>query len=371
MADVPRIKPTRGLSSVVITAGTSVQVIIPASLGGYIFNPASAAGQRLNQIASLYVDPTGPANTTGTGTTVEIAPGQIYYAPSETLENGIWANSRNSGHTFIGVQFLLYTPAPAQPVPGDFPPFGPTGVDKPIPSYLYQEYSDDDDLQAFVVAYNSMMQDIIDTFRTLNLPIYVQNDPQVPIPVSGALLDWVGEGIYGYPRPSIGSSLFTLYGPYNTMRYNQNQFVYNAYGKTYPIVPSSLVNDDIYRRCLTWHISKRECKQFSIQWLKKRVGKFIYGPNGTQPNIDQTYQISVTFGPYQEVTIRFILGIRTIINGAMYNNNEFTYNNMIYNELDSIYTNLPSLPNVQDFANALRCGVLELPFQYTYDVVIG
>jgi hypothetical protein len=97
----------------------------------------------------------------------------------------------------------------------------------------------------------------------------------------------------------------------------------------------------------------------------------VIGDSGKNINIDQTYQISVTFGPNSNVTIRFVLGIRTITGSSMYNQNGFTYNSTLYNQLDSTYTALPNLPNMTTFAEAIASGVLELPFQFTYDVVIG
>jgi hypothetical protein len=261
-----------------------------------------------------------------------------------------------------------------------WPPTGPTGATKTIPSYLYQEYSDDSDLQAFVNAYNSMMQNIVDTFNGLNLPIYNQAPVNNGPGKITALMDWVGQGIYGYPRPSISSGSYLEFGTYNTCMYNQMNYYdqvtrlivrYNDYVRYYP--PNQLVynDDDLYGRCLTWHISKREGKYFSVEWLKKRVAKFLYGENGTQPNIDQTYQISVTFGPNYEVTIRFVLGIRTITNAAMYDYNTFTYNSLMYNQIDTSYVALPELPFMQQFQDAVRSGVLELPFQFKFDVVIG
>jgi hypothetical protein len=358
--------PTRGLNTIIVNAGQSITVAGADAVGGYIVNPGTIEDQGTTKLQTLFVDPTGPAKTYEDETTVAIPPGG-YYSLIPNVSTGIWVNSLASGHKFTAVQFYLQSPPTEEDLLanyklGNFPPVGPTGVLVPIPSYLYQEYSDDDDLQAFVAAYNSMQQDIVDTFNGLNLPIYTKD------PVSGALLDWVAQGLYGMARPSLISGEYKTLGPYNTGQYNTQE--YNNWQLLFPD-QIAITNDDIFRRILTWHISKREGKYFTIPWLKKRIAKFLYGTNGTQPNIDQTYQISITFGPNYEVTIRFVLGIRTIIGGTIYNANNFMYNTMQYNELTSTYQNLPRLPNMLEFSQCVNSGVLELPFQFKWNVVIG
>jgi hypothetical protein len=99
--------------------------------------------------------------------------------------------------------------------------------------------------------------------------------------------------------------------------------------------------------------------------------RFLIGKDGKHPNIDQHYQISITFGPNCGATIRFITGQRNITGGSLYNVNGFTYNSVMYNELDTNYVPLQSLPNMTDFQEAVSSGVLELPFQFKWDVVVG
>jgi hypothetical protein len=364
--NVNALVPVKALASQIPIGGQSVLVATKDIVGGYIVNPATTKDQGLLTLTNLYVDLTGPAQTYPTNTTTLIPPGGFFNLPS--APQGVWVNSAASGHKFSAV--LVKTQATIDgentPLPiyqqGNFPPPGPTGRLSTILSYLYQQYSMDDDLQAFKSSQNSMQNDIVDTFNGLNLPNYTQ------YPISGALLDWVAAGLYGMIRPSLSSGIYKLLGPYNTAEYNT--IIYNARELLYPdqIVAT---NDDIFRRILTWHFSKGDGKNFSIQWLKKRVMKFLIGDSGKNINIDQTYQISVTFGPNSEVTIRFILGLRTITGGAMYNQNRFTYNSTLYNQLDSTYVAYPNLPNMTTFAEAIASGVLELPFQFTYDVVIG
>jgi hypothetical protein len=380
MIDKPLLLALKGLNSQVVTAGKSVVASEYLATGGYIINPATAADQGLTTLNILYVDPTGPAAATETATTIAVPPGSTYKLPPNP-NLGVWVNSNASGHKFTVVQIVPRIELEDEYIKGPFPPDGPTGVtNNPIPSYLYQEYTPDNDLQAFVAAFNSMQQDIIDTFNGLNLPIYTQD------PVSSALLDWVGQGVYGYKRPYIYIINNTPLGPLNTYTFNPEQNVgpipINMIFWTQP-QGVGLSDDDLYRRCLTWHISKREGKYFNVEWLKKRVAKFCYGENGTQPNIDQTYQISVTFGIGFEVTIRFVLYVRTVIGGAICNmfgcNGTAAIlgmiaspNNVIpLNTIFSTLVTLPDVPYMQQFKEAVQCNVLELPFQFQYVVQIG
>jgi hypothetical protein len=353
--------PTAGLTSTVAISGKSVQVSSPDAIGGYIINPASNIDQNTSSPEVLYVDPTGPASNGISATTIQLYPGVRFEIPPNVA---VWCNSNFSGHKFTVVQYITYVAPQFQPIVGQFPPSGPTGIQETIKSYLYQEYSDDDDLQAFVRSYNELMQDFVDTFNGLNLPIYVRD------PISGALLDWVGQGVYGLARPSLRSGQYKDLGPYNSLTYGENAFSYNNWELLFPN-QIAVTNDDIYRRILTWHYSKGDGKYFSIPWLKKRVMRFLMGKNGTHPNIDQHYQISVSFGPNCGATIRFVTGDRNITGGAVYNEPGFIYNAIRYNEIDSIYIPLPSLPNITDFQEAVNSGVLELPFQFRWDVVVG
>lgn len=239
-----------------------------------------------------------------------------------------------------------------------FPPDGPTTQTAVIPSYLYQEYSDDDTLQAFVQAFNGLAQNYIDTFNALNLPVYT-NDI-----ISGALLDWVGAGLYGMPRPALASGQPALIGPLNTWQLN-----------TIPLNTSILISpdvvatsDDIYKRILTWHLFKGDGKVFNIRWLKRRIMRFLIGVNGSNPNIDQTYQVSVTFGVGGQVSIRLIDGIRIIKTAALLNTQ--TLNSFQLNDIETSFTPLLPLRDTVIFKDAVLSGALELPFQFSYTVTI-
>jgi len=195
---------------------------------------------------------------------------------------------------------------------------------KTIPSYLYQQYADDDDLQAFVASYNTLTQEYVDTFNNLGLPIYTG--------LSGDLLDWVGAGIYGYPRPVIPGAGAASIGPLNT--YGPDYFVPLNSQETTPAVVFT-TTDDLYKRLLTWHFYKGDGKVFNIEWLKRRIMRFLLGENGTAPAITNTFNVSVVFSAPYTVDVQIP-----------------TYNYADY------------------LAAAIQSGAAETPFQYSFNITV-
>ncbi|TKI08335.1 hypothetical protein [Martelella alba] len=228
-----------------------------------------------------------------------------------------------------------------------------------IPSYLYTQYNDDDDLQAFVMAFNQLAQDRLDWFSSLNLPIYTADN------IAGLLLDWVAQGIYGLTRPVLSSGISISVGQYNTFAFNTEPFGYYKLSG-----PSDyyITNDDIFKRIITWNFYKGDGMRFNVQWLKRRIMRFLTGKNGTAPNIDDTHQISVTFGTSNDVTITLMNGIRTINGGTLYNSTAF--NTLPFNDIESTFASEDALPNIAVFQAAVQSGVLNLPFQYSFTVNI-
>ncbi|RQV56090.1 hypothetical protein [Burkholderia cenocepacia] len=164
--------------------------------------------------------------------------------------------------------------------------FGTQPLQKVIPSYLYKEYQDDPSLQAFVDSFNGLSQGYLDWFNQTPLGLYTS-----PF-VVGPLLDWIGRGVYGIRRPVLASqTTLRLAGynanPYDTIAYNA-QF-YSSSETT------SIANDDIYKRVLTWHLYRGDGIQFSMQWLKNRVSRFINGANGSDwPVLNDPPSITVS-----------------------------------------------------------------------------
>lgn len=343
--------------SKITTGGIPVVSIIAGSLGGIIANPLTAADQGINVSENLYLDLTGPATTYESATTFILPPGKSYSIP-DNLTKPVWVNAKTDGHLFNSIFYANPTQYPPTPIVGPFPPNGLTTQTALIPSYLYQEYNDDDDLQSFVASFNLLAQNYIDTLNGLNLPIYTD------LNISGGLLDWVGEGLYGLPRPTLSSGRIRSVGPFNT--FALNTLAFNSLKKISNVVVIA-TSDDIYKRILTWHFYKGDGKVFNIRWLKRRIMRFINGANGTAPNVDNTDQVSISFGVNYQVNITIVGSTRRLTGGALFN--RFIINQKAFNAFTTIGYSQPPL-NSAELVEALNSGDLELPFQFTYVVNI-
>lgn len=244
-------------------------------------------------------------------------------------------------------------------IPNTFPPAGPTTLTKTINAYLYQQYNDDDDLAAFVDAYNEFSQQYVDWFVNIGLPVYTGAQ------ITGPLLDWIAAGLYGMTRPVLPSGVGRLRGPYNTFDYNDD--VYNGLRSEQPS-NVFVTTDDVFKRILTWHLWKGDGKIFNIRWLKRRVMRFLTGDNGTAGQTDETYPVSVTFGVGNQVNINLLSVRRIATGGAIYGAGR--YNTFFYNELDTRTVITPVSPLVPIFKAAMDAGALEVPFQFVFVVNI-
>lgn len=361
---VTAVRPFQGATSVVGIGGKAVIAAFGPMLGGFIKNSINPLDQGLTEAEPIYVDLTTTAIVGISATCSAVYPGQTFTIP-EGFTGNVSVNASSSGHMFS--IYVVRSPIPAPTPSGSvFPPATPTGLLDIIPSYLYQEYSDDDNLQAFVASYNTMAQSYLDWFNYVGLPIYTGETGEGNPSVSGTLLDWVGTGLYGYLRPNLASGVNLVEGPYNTFDFNV--LPYNG-GKTVGPSDAQIASDDVYRRCLTWHFYKGDGKYFTVPWLKRRIMRFLLGTDGTTPNIDNTYPVSVTFGANSNVTITFINGYRTVTGGAIYN--EFEFNEFPLNFIESEFTSVTPPVFAPIFEEAVNSGILELPFQYTWTVRIG
>lgn len=299
----------------VVTADRPVRVFYGPMVGGFIVNPVG------NYPNSLFVSAiTQTPHLVADNVTEEIPPGGTWNVPTNCV-NDVFINAAVDNIEFSAIVFQ--SAAPPTPTPGPFPPSGPTTLRLALLSYLYQEYNDDGDLQAFVDAFNTLAQDEIDWFAYIGLPVYTG--------LTGDLLDWVGEGLYGIFRPALPSGTIHAIGPLNTMMLNFHPI---NYFKRIGDTPFYKTPDDIYKRILTWNFYKGDGPYFTIRWLKRRIQRFLDGVNGTAPNVDQTYAISVTFGSGRDVNVD--VGI---------------YNPVLKQALDS--------------------GILQLPFQFNFIVTVG
>jgi hypothetical protein len=148
-----------------------------------------------------------------------------------------------------------------------------------VPSYLYQEYADDLNLQAFVSAYNSLTQGYLNWFS--NTPLGLYTSPNI----NGPLLDWIGQGVYGIPRPVLSTQTSFNQAGYNSAPYNDYPFPYDSLVHS-SSGTASLASDDIYKRLMTWNLYRGDGQMFTMGWLKNRVNRFINGAGG----LDYTVQ---------------------------------------------------------------------------------
>jgi hypothetical protein len=164
--------------------------------------------------------------------------------------------------------------------------FAQLPLQSPIPSYLYQEYSDDSDLQAFVNSQNSLAQGYLDWFNTTPMAVYTSPT------ITGALLNWTAEGIYGITRPVLATNQTQLLAGYDSAPYNSLDYNDSVYLNSGTATPTT---DDIYKRVLTWNLYRGDGSVFTIGWLKNRIARFLNGPNGTDAAVlDDPPSISVS-----------------------------------------------------------------------------
>ena len=188
-----------------------------------------------------------------------------------------------------------------------------------IPSYLFAQYADDENLQSFVAAYNSITQGYLDWFTGTPLGLYTSPS------ITGPLLDWIGQGVYGIPRPVLATQTSSTRAGYNEFPYNVPPYDYLSFSSS---GAAELASDDIYKRAMTWNLYRGDGQQFTVGWLKNRVNRFLNGVNGTDwpvlnnpPSITvsgNTFTISV-FNNAQGVALQELLGARILAFPFQYN----------------------------------------------------
>jgi hypothetical protein len=104
------ITPAAGALDAVATGGTAVTAISGPVNGGFIVNPATAAGQSLTGAPeNLYLDMVGAPGSTDAaafGTTLTLYPGDRFDLPYAIATGvSVKVNAATSGHTFTSVQW--------------------------------------------------------------------------------------------------------------------------------------------------------------------------------------------------------------------------------------------------------------------------
>jgi hypothetical protein len=199
---------------------------------------------------------------------------------------------------------------------------------KTIPAYSFVQYNDDEDICAFFDAANEISQEYLTAFNNLALPCWTSPS------ITGYLLDWIANGIYGQIRPALELSREqTQKGDYNSIEYDLI-----AYARISNFIAGQYyyASDDLFKRILTWNFYKGDGFQFSIPWLKRRLARFIHGKNGVDPKLQNTFDISVTS------------------------------QNGVY------YIRLPDYGDgvSKSLASAIKQNFVKLPFIYTYEILM-
>lgn len=199
-----------------------------------------------------------------------------------------------------------------------------------IPSYLYQQYADDVNLQSFVDAYNTIAQAYLDWFN--QTPFGVYTSPAI----AGQLLDWIGQGIYGIPRP-IFSTLATKYLTDATNQLPTN--IIATDGSEHEQSGTAIVsNDDFYKRTITWATYIGDGRVCNASVLRKRIARFLYGSNGGDIMLTDAQNVSITV---QTAPVKYAITLPSSAN-----------------------------PAASYFQEGFNAGILPFPFQLSATVTI-
>ena len=222
-----------------------------------------------------------------------------------------------------------------------------------VPSYLYFQFQDDNDLQAFVKSYNEITQGYVDWFNSTPLGVYTNSK------INGELLSWIGKGIYGIERPYISNIKNSVYGStnsYATNQYATNSFINIQSGE------SSIATDDIYKRVLTWYLYRGDGYESTVQWLRRRIARFVYGINGSDINMDLAQNISITIPD-----LPYAAGTNTLAT------NQIATDGMLLNTglaKRSLEIKIPTSDSAQAFEILVAGGYINLPFQIIFKVTL-
>jgi hypothetical protein len=223
-----------------------------------------------------------------------------------------------------------------------------------IESYVYGQFADDPDIQAFFAGLNTEGQGYLDWF--LNTPLSVYTSPAI----SGPLLDWIGQGIYGISRPVISTSTTRTRGYYNAVAYDA--ISYNRL-KRLQSGTAQVASDDIYKRTLTWYTYLGDGRQMSIMWLRRRVARFIFGVNGTDIPVDYLQQISIEQTPS---------AFSDAYGTYAYNTTPYNMRRKGRNAADhALQITVPAGSASRTFQALVNEGYLALPFQVKFTIVVA
>lgn len=226
-----------------------------------------------------------------------------------------------------------------------------------IPSYCYFQFADDTSVQAFISSYNAITQSYLSWF--INTPLSVYTSPSI----SGPLLDWTAQSIYGYARPFLITG--AVYGKV-TGGYGFAAMGISAYGvRRGKITPGTAisVSDDVYKRALTWQNYLGDGKQMSVQWLKRRIARFLYGANGSDVPINNLQNISIA-------TTSIVLSGGFYGSRGYFGDVAFGMKNVYATTKKQISIILPNTPLSATLDLLIDGGFLAIPFQANLQITI-
>lgn len=229
-------------------------------------------------------------------------------------------------------------------------PFANAPIGSAPQAYPYDEYSDDENVGAFFNAYNQLAAGYLQWYQQTQMAIYTQST------VTGKLLDWVGNNLYGVTRPIIPNQL-SLVGPVNTTAVNA-QAVNAAYVQQ---GLASYVSDDIYKRMLTWVLYKGDGQQMSLIWIRRRIARFLYGANGGDITVDKIANVGLALSS-DEWTGAWDTAI---------------FNTLQFNEMRTlpprvVTATIPSGTGASStFQQLVQAGMVPFPFQLSLEVAIA
>ncbi|MGC9216164.1 hypothetical protein, partial [Acidithiobacillus sp.] len=177
---------------------------------------------------------------------------------------------------------------------GDIESFATVPLQTVIPAYLYDQYNDDETLQAFIDAFNAMGQGYLDWYLNTPLAVYTSDA------IVGPLLDVTAMNIYGLTRPVVSSLSIHESGFYGDDGYGFG----SAYGMASVDETGTAyaATDDVFKRVMTWILWRGfDGMQMSIEWMKKRIARFLYGVNGSDVPVSDTNNISIVPSMYMQM----------------------------------------------------------------------
>ena len=215
-----------------------------------------------------------------------------------------------------------------------------------IPAYVYDQYSDDENVQGFFEVLNAMAQGYLDWFNQTPLALYTNPN------INGPLLDWVGNSLYNIPRPVISDVQQVVKGALATVPLTALPIAGFQISES---GTSAIATDDVYKRVLTWFMYRGDGMQMTVEWLRRRIARFIYGINGTDLTdigLISTVSLSQVNSQSGGVMGNGVMGL--MVMGLAFNK-----------VLHKVVANLPSYPMSSVLQELVNTGVIPLPFQVT------